>query len=70
MQFIAAPPAAVAAAVLGPGWGLYCTVEIMEFASSLFLPLDYSVSMDTWLQVPLQSANQRLKTGSRSIAVL
>lgn len=39
MQFIAAPPAAVAAAVLGPGWGLYCTVEIikaLEFASSLF----------------------------------
>lgn len=70
LQFIAAPPAAVAAAVLGPGWGLYCTVEIMEFASSLFLPLDYSVSMDTWLQFPLQSANQRLKTGCRSIAVL
>lgn len=26
--------------------------------------------MDTWLQFPLQSANQRLKTGSRSIALL
>lgn len=31
---------------------------------------DYSVSMDTWLQFPLQSANQRVKTGSRSIALL
>lgn len=45
-------------------------IKALEFASSLFLPLDYSVSMDTWLQFPLQSANQRLKTGSRSVAVL
>ena len=74
LQFIATAPAVIMAAVLGLGRGLYYAVKIMkalEFSSSLFfLSLDYSVSMDTWLQFPLQSANQRLKTGSRSIAVL
>lgn len=74
LQFIATAPAVIMAAVLGLSRGLYYAVKIMkalEFSSSLFfLSLDYSVSMDTWLQFPLQSANQRLKTGSRSIAVL
>lgn len=73
LQFIAAPPAIITAAVRGLSLGLYYPVKTMkrlEPASSLFSPPDYSVSMDTWLQFPLQSANQRLKTGSRSIALL
>lgn len=71
LQFIATLAAVIMAAVLGLSWGLYYavkTIKALELAS-LFSTLDYSVTMDTWLQFPLQSANQRLKTGSRSIAL-
>ncbi len=61
------------AAVLVSLLGLFYTVKTMkalELPSSLLSPLDYSVSMDTWLQFPLQSANQGLKMGWRSITLL
>lgn len=58
--------AVIMAAVLCLSLGLYYTA----LASSLSSTLDYSVSMDTWLQFPLQSANQRLKTSWRSMALL
>lgn len=45
-------------------------IKLLEPASSLFSSVDYSVSMVTWLLFLLQSANQRLKMGSRSIAPL
>lgn len=59
------------AAVLGLSSGRYYTVKTikaLELVFSLSSTLDYSVSMDTWLQFPLQSANE--KKGSRSIALL
>lgn len=60
LEFIATLAAVIMAAVLGLSWGLYYavkTIKALELASSLFSTLDYSVSMDTWLQFPLQSAN-------------
>lgn len=70
VQFLAAQPAAFIAAVLCLRYYCVKTIKALElFFFSPHPPLDYSVSMDTWLQFPLQSANQRLKTGSRSIAL-
>lgn len=76
LHFIATQLIVIVVPFLGLGLGLYYAVKIikaLELPFSLSPLLDCPVSMVTWLLIPLQSANQSLKTedlGFRSNAHL